>query len=510
MDEIIILKEKLNLIINKYHNDKNIDVDEFEKLLKKLSEIEKKSIAVQNNSLFSRILNSIRMKIFKPKEAKFDTEQYIEIRNKAIQMYNDQILKKEYPIVIEQNNFTDPYFENPYGINPHEKFLEEIRKYQIIKTRLKEKEDGKIEVYPWKVKEEDLKLTADREYLKVSEKFLTTPRSIDKSFNDSRLDLIDEHKAVKDNFMQKQLEPYYGSPEFIYQRSYYIVQCMEKILSEKEVKTQNKIVTKQLIGDAKIILGEIEKNKESLSITQDENKYENIRANFEKLLTFEDMISNDVEEIWNEFLTKPEEYKQGNRFAFLVHAYTNGFAKIDQMNKCCCTLVTEKCMPIIGENNFGIICDFKSANVSAMCTEDAGSWVINKEKFFDCEIPIGWQFAEKAGNENDRVYYETPKVSKLILPTTMEKEMIEKNLKVKNDRKDIEYKGYTEVFMVKGKNNEEIPMQAMFYTDENGKEKAEKTKGKYLSLMIDPSLGTVVPFSNRNNKTNAKGENEIG
>lgn len=151
--------------------------------------------------------------------------------------------------------------------------------------------------------------------------------------------------------------------------------------------------------------------------------------------------------------------------------------------------------------NIGVICGFKSANIGTMCTEDAGSWVISQEEFYDRGIPIGWQFAETAGDGKNRVFYEYPKISKLILPTTMEKEMLENNLSIKEKNGNAqEYRAYTEIFMVRGKNDESIPVQEMFFTDEKGRTRAEAINMGYHPILIDPSSGTVVPFLGKKHK----------
>lgn len=109
-------------------------------------------------------------------------------------------------------------------------------------------------------------------------------------------------------------------------------------------------------------------------------------------------------------------------------------------------------------------------------------------------IPIGWQFAEKAGNSDNRVFYEYPKLSKLILPTTMERVMLENNISAKSNASTRNYKAYTEIFMVKGEKGEKIPVQELFYTNEKAKEKLATAIENSHPIMLDPSSGTVVSF----------------
>lgn len=501
-----LLKERLKLIINQYSG--RSDVSEFELLVNELNNMnEENAIAVPNNSFFSKIIASIRAKFFQPKEVKPATKGLEEIKKEAIQLYCDKILKKDCPITINKIEMegADADFEHGFELHPHEKLLAEIENYEKYHARLKEKENGRIEVYPWLVQKETLESAADKEYLKISEEFFTTKKSIEEILEERTTALSSKNKMIKSRFMQCSIEPYYGTPKFICERSQYILQCMEAIIAEQKVKPENKELTKQLIDEARTIVRKIVECETSLSTRQENDKYEEMKMNFEKLLLFEDRISKDVEQIWSEFLTKPEEYEEGKRFAFLVHAYTGEMVGADRLEKCCCTLVTDKCMPI-PYGNTGIICDFKAPNIGTMCIEDAGSWSISQEEFFERGICVNWQFAENSGSGKNKVYYENPKISKLILPTTMEKEMLNKNIAVRaKNAKGAEFIGYTEIYMVKGENNQEIPIQEMFYTNENGKAKAMKKalEGNYHPILIDPSLGTVVPFYGNKNKDQA-------
>ena len=321
VDEFSVLKNKLELIINKYHNSE--DVKEFEGLLNKLNSIKNFSIAIHNNNFFSRMFATIYANIFKPRKTEFEIEEYVDIKSKAIQLYCERILKKEYPIRIEMvNNNADAYFTDAYGFQANEKLFNEIKKYQIAYTRLKEKQYGEIEVYPWNVKKEALERTTNKEYLAVSEKFLTTQCSIEEAFNERYLSLSDKNKVIRNKFMKTHIAPYYGDSEFICERAKYILNCMEMIVTDEVVKSENKKVTRNLIDEARAIVSKIENYKSGLSINQDNDTYEKMKTCFEKLLFFENVISKDIEQIWNEFLTKPEDYKEGSRFAFLTHTYT--------------------------------------------------------------------------------------------------------------------------------------------------------------------------------------------
>ena len=490
MDEFSILKNKLKLIINNYSNEEY--VREFKLLLQELNELECNQISIRNKNVFARIFFSIKTTLFRPNNVEFDESKYIEIKNKIIKLYCDKILKRKYPIITKKayggdNEFT---WKNVFSLN--QQLLKEIEKHQIACIRMSEREDEKIEIYPWVIEEQDLKDFANREYFRVSEILLTSDKNEKQAFNEVTTELTAINRLKKEKYMQSEIAPYYGYPQFIYERSQYILECMRTIISDESIKEENKATTKQLIDEAISIVEEIREYTSHLSTQRDNEKYNKIRVNFERLLEFENTILKDIEQIWNEYLTDPKDYKEGQEFAFLVHAHTKGATNDNERVKCCCTLVTEKCMPI-PYGDTGIICGFNAANIGTMCTEDAGSWVKSKEEFFDRGLPRIWQFAENSGDTKHRVFYEYPKLSKLILPTTMEKEMLKNNLEAVEKNKDKSYMVYTEIFMIKGANGENIPVQGKFYTNKKAKEKLKAEDEKSI-IMLDPSSGTIIPF----------------
>lgn len=482
MTNIYILKDKIINILNQYQNSEYIK--EFEDLLNELNQLSGSYVTTQNNSFINKIFTFFRTKFTKQSEPIIDTEKYTEIKNKAIRLYADKVLKEK---LLKQLEARNKDFRN-YGSK--NAFFTQYEKFQEKKMRLKTNSNGSIEIYPWKIDENDIKSSLNEEVLKISEFFFSNNVTEEEAINQRTTYLEQKNAAVRNTFIQSNIAPYYGMPEFICERSEYILECMNKIISDKEVKEENKITTRQYIEEARKIVTEINKYKEDLENDRDYDIYLKLKANFEKLLSFENMISKDIEQIWNEFLTDPKEYKEGEPYAFLVHAYSKKINELRPMNKCCCTLVTEKCMPI-PYGDYGVICGFDSANIGTMCTEDAGSWICSKEEFFDRDMPREWQFAEDVGDKGEKVWYENARVSKLILPTTMEKEMIDNNISSNG------YKEYTEIFMSKGKNGENIQVQELFYTKQSGKNKTEPIKKNYHPIMIDPSKGTIVKFMDK-------------
>ena len=71
--------------------------------------------------------------------------------------------------------------------------------------------------------------------------------------------------------------------------------------------------------------------------------------------------------------------------------------------------------------------------------------------------------------------------------------MIENNIRCNSDGQQFE--AYTEIFMNKGKNGEEIPIKNLFFIGESGKRKVEQINNKFNPIELDPSKGTIVQFN---------------
>lgn len=122
------------------------------------------------------------------------------------------------------------YCTYTYGIN-HNRILNEIKKLQIIVTRLSKSQNGKYEVYPWSLSKEKLEEAVNQEYREISRLYLTTTKNEYEIIKERENALIKEYEKAKSLFMQSDIEPYYGTPKFIQKRSQYILKCMEEILA---------------------------------------------------------------------------------------------------------------------------------------------------------------------------------------------------------------------------------------------------------------------------------------
>ena len=147
----------------------------------------------------------------------------------------------------------------------------------------------------------------------------------------------------------------------------------------------------------------------------------------------------------------PSAIISGTPYKFLVSVLTKGYVKSNNLTKLCCTLVTDKCMPI-PFGDYGYIVPFDINSLGTICTSDAGSWKINADDFINRNFISEWQLYEKCGDEY--VYYETPELSKLILPWNLEKTMLE------NNNNNLYGSRYSEIFLENSNGN--IKTNGMF------------------------------------------------
>ncbi len=410
------------------------------------------------------------------------TQQAIE--NEAIELSKKFEEEKEY----ERTGFPFGFRENK--LDKLRKVAEDYNTYSTI--RLRGKQDGTVEVYPWDVDENEVQQTLKSAYIRMSEKMILEGKTEEKAFSEVLESFEKITENSKNNLLEREIAPYYGTPKFISDRSNYIIKCMDTILNDDSASSNVKEATALVIDDAKRIANEIGIIGQNISSQRNYEEYDKMKSNFEKLLSYEDKVSEEVQTMWNEFLTDPKDYKEGEPFAFFVHAFSGDIKKLKPNEKLCCTLVTEKCMPI-PYGDYGIIANPNSGKIVTMCTEDAGSWPISKAEFIDRGFLPDWQFAERSGDDGDRIFFEIPNVSKLILPSTMEREMIKNNLKYGDGRCD----SYSEIYMTTGNNGENIEVQELFYIDEEGKTKTKPINDGYNPIKLDPTKGTVAKRTRR-------------
>jgi len=465
MNDIQLFRKKLNMIIFEYstQQDKPEYINQLMEVRRKLDLYERQNALVTLDSKKS-FFNKIKNFFIKPKLSKNQQNDLISIEDlfqQASNIYEEKILKPNNEI--PQYGSLKPKLSEElyYSINS-------LCRYY---TKLEKSPEGTYKMYP--IEDEEFSVSKYYEELhKISCEYFKTDLDETELMKNSLEEYKFRQKVLKNDFMNNNFEPYYGTPQFMSERAEYIIECLEKIINDNNINEKNKESALRLYPRAKELLTELN-NKANIINNGDKNFYKDVYKKIEldyiRIKTIEDIVSKDVQQIWEEFLTEPKNFKQGEHFAFLVHTFTNGEVKSKDITKICCTLATDKCMPI-PYGDYGIICNPTMDQISTMCICDAGSWVISKEKFFDDEMPTSWQFAEELGYVDSKIFYEEPRISKLILPTTMENEIIETNLKING-----EYLNYTkapcysEIFIINNEHDLNVP--AMFSLNGKAQEK---------------------------------------
>ena len=259
------------------------------------------------------------------------------------------------------------------------------------------------------------------------------------SYNDR---MKNKYSTLKETLKEENLEQYYGNETFLKERIYYIKECLEKIISSDKIDENLKqIFTKSYVEYFSIFNNA---KGEYYSTNNERKQYLIVENVYKKALEIENNLSIYMEEIWKKYLTKPEDYKEGEEFHFLLHTVTKKHVEEDKLKKVCATLATNKCSPIL-KYDFGYIMEYDYKQVNSLSCEDSGSWVCTKDEFIERGCPNKWQLAEKI-NDKEYVFYEYPKISKLILPWDMEEKMVNNNIEEYGEAFSSKAGFYSEIF----------------------------------------------------------------
>lgn len=336
--------------------------------------------------------------------------------------------------------------------------------------------DRKIKVYPISLDEKTAKEIYKNELLTIIQEHLKSNLSIE--------DIIEEHieshekkiNTYKETLTNSKVEPYYGTPKFMYEHASYINDCLQKLPFE------TKSLDKELNEMHKFIVLYPEVGQESYTDIYPyyNMTYKQAYDQFEKLylsiLSYENSLVPQVSIIWEQYLTNPKNHQ--NDFHYLIHTFTDGLVPPKEMNKACCSLATNNLLTVV-QGTSGLIYGYTPESIDTISKKDAGSFYFDKEKFIDQNIPLDCQYTP------ENMAYEDPKISKLILPTDLEKTGIDNNLVYNHELLNYEtFCAYTELVL-----NKKAQALGVFYTDDcpNIEEIKEYAK-KYNLPLIHLSL----------------------
>lgn len=349
------------------------------------------------------------------------------------------------------------YYLNKYKFNKssndeiHELLLHNISKLCDLSKKIKYNKNGKIKIYPVEETDEN----KEKYYQKIINEMVDyqIEHNIDtKSLFDKYANIVNTKlNELKNELIQNDIEPYYGSIYYMVHRSIFIINCMKKILHESfdltEIENVMLQYKKKYIDSINDPYGVYEYSDVNYEYYFD---YDLIELYYKKILVKENELVPINVKLWKEYLTNPVE--NNDNYRYLMHCFSNGIVDPEFMNKACCSLYTPSIKNLLNspKYNVGLIYDIDAESLDTMCTCDVGSWITNKEEFVSRECPCNWQLTKTSG---DTIYYEYPLNSKLIMPIDFERDIKDK---IKNG-----IFTYSEIFL-----NKNAKAIGVFYTEE--------------------------------------------
>ena len=369
------------------------------------------------------------------------------VREEQSEEEQEEKIEEIKEIVAEYYLYIYPYEPIPGG-NFQDSLLTKISQVLDLQKKVREK-DGKIKIYPIKESNEKKEASYKEVIRRMVDYQIENRMYIEGVFDAFTKSFSEGLERYKKELTEKEMEPFYGSPNYMIERSKLMIDCIRRIPGTNY--DLDEIERLLALYQQKYIDGRDSFRKDDEYIVEDEEEflddYETIEACYKRLLAIEKELSPKVVEYWKEYLTDPN--KKEDDYRYLMHSFTKGLVEPDKMHKACCSLYTREIdSQILGEK--GLIYDVDVDSIDTMCTEDAGSWVINKKKFFDMVCPSRWQLTKQDGST---VYYECPRNSKIIMPSLFEQQCLDRIRKGKFQ--------YSEFFL-----NEHARALGVFYTSD--------------------------------------------
>lgn len=246
-----------------------------------------------------------------------------------------------------------------------------------------------------------------------------------------------------DNLSHSKINTYYGNLEYIQMRTKAILDGVEMIcnfysLSPDEYQFME--IKKVEANECATMINSVSQD----TMTQD--IYLNvIHKEFHKLVTIEKELSFISERIWKQYFE--------NRNAKFVHALSGAIVLSDQMPKICTTLYLDD-LATIPYGHTGYEYGVQMDNIACICSEDVGSWHLNKQQFLGMDrggsIMHSWQY-----DEETNIFYEYGYHSTLLPPDYIEQKARKNNVGSSMN--------YTEILLLN--NQKKIPPLKAFYTE---------------------------------------------
>lgn len=318
--------------------------------------------------------------------------------------------------------------------------------------------DEKIKIYPVTDNLVNIEKRYNEILKSIMEKRAQTHQDLDSLFDEEINKIKKEMNDFKTKLKSSEMMPYYGNPKYMIGRAKFINECIKNI-PNVNFNLDN------IIFDMEAIDNKYQANSDPMYLDEkiyiDDSfyyDYDKLEEYYKKVLEIEKQLEPVVVNYWKQYLTNPINHNE-NYYRYVMHTFTGGLFNPNEIRKVCCSLNTNDLM-VTPYGNSGLILDLDVESLDTMCTEDVGSWVIDKDLFFERECPNSWQYTNVDGNTS--VYYEYERNSKIIMPQIFEKETLSNNtLGDGTIRTDSKSNNYSEIFL-----NNKAKAKGVFYTDD--------------------------------------------
>lgn len=217
-----------------------------------------------------------------------------------------------------------------------------------------------------------------RAILEMSKTYLDNHVSAQKVIEKARQQYQQREEEIEAKSRGFEIEPYYGTKEFMQCRITYIRECMEKMLHNKRFEGREDI--KDNIDKIDKILFAYEKISLNVnSIDAQKDRYRKLEDLYKVTLKMEDSLFPEVEEVWKEKLSSVETYSKDGDFAFLAYPLTEENVYPKDKAKISLKYITQNTLALDGE--YGLIYSLNADNLFTMCSGNAENWVMTKEDF---------------------------------------------------------------------------------------------------------------------------------
>lgn len=219
--------------------------------------------------------------------------------------------------------------------------------------------------------------------LEMSKSYLDGKTSVKEVIEKTKKQYIQRQRDIEDKSIDLEIEPYYGTKEFMEYRIKHIKKCMENMLKSERFNGRNDISNGIDIINKVLIIYEKTSLKDD-SIDRQKNKYKNLENSYKFVLKMENALAPEVAEVWIQKLSLIEAYRKDGNFAFLAYALKEGEFDPKNMNKLPMQYITQDTITLDGE--YGLIYTPNTENLFSMSSGKAKEWTISKEDFINSRI----------------------------------------------------------------------------------------------------------------------------